>query len=465
MKKIAFIVSVLFIVTGCSLKNQPKPEKSNVLFICIDDLNDWTGCLGGHPDSQTPQLDRLAKRSVLFTAAYCPAPSCNPSRASILTGILPSGSGVYFNSQPWRKSPVLNDIQTLPQYFRANGYKAMGSGKTFHDRFPDPESWDEYWPSLSQQRPEDPVPQHRPVNGIPNTGHFDWGPVQVPKEEMGDWKVADWVIGQLNKKQEKPFFLACGFFRPHLPWYVPQEYFDKFPVDKIKLPVVNENDTNDIPGAGKRFIRFRDHENVLKYGQWEKAVQGYLASINFMDECLGRVIGALESSEYRDNTIVVLWSDHGWSLGEKQHWRKFALWENTTRTVFLMKDPGNTGEGRICDNPVNLTDIFPTLVELCGLPPKAGLDGSSLVPLLKDPLLNQERPVLTTHGRKNHALRTHDWRFIHYEDGSMELYDHRIDPEEWQNLALNPELGGKLDSLKKFLPESDAESIAEGVEN
>ena len=454
LKPLAFLGVILMF--GCQPKEKAPP---NVLFICIDDLNDWTGFMGGHPDAKTPRLDQLASESVVFSRAFCPAPACNPSRASIMTGIRPSTSGVYHNPHPWRKSPVLKDIMTLPQYFREQGYVVKGSGKTYHGAFPDSASWDEYWPSLTQQKPPDPMPENRPLNGIPNTAHFDWGPVDVAKEEMGDWQVADWVIGQLGREHDKPFFLACGFFRPHLPWYVPQEYFDRFPLDEISLPVVMENDTADIPDAGKALIKFRDHENVTKYEQWTKAVQGYLASGNFVDECVGRVVDALENSKHKDNTIIVLWSDHGWNLGEKQHWRKFALWENTTRTIFMVKVPGMAGNSSVCSTPVNLLDVYPTLIELCGLPPNPKNEGTSVVPLLESPDRNWETASVTTHGKDKHAVRLRNWRYIQYDDGSQELYNLQEDPNEWTNLAQNPQYENIILELKNHLPQINVEPI------
>jgi len=453
---ILFLMTYTILLSGC---RQQKQEFPNVLYICIDDMNDWTGFMGGHPDAITPNLDQLASESVVFSRAFCPAPACNPSRAALMTGIRPSTSGVYLNPQPWRASPVLKDVQTIPQYFRNHGYIVKGSGKTFHDSYPDPASWNEYWPSLQRQRPPDPVPDSVPVNGIPNTGHFDWGPINVSKLEMGDWKVADWVIEQLNKEYDKPFFLACGFFRPHLPWYVPQEYFDKFPLDKITLPIVKEDDIDDIPEAGKALIRLKDHINVTKYNQWTKAVQGYLASGNFADECVGRVLNALETSKYKNNTIVVLWSDHGWNLGEKQHWRKFALWENTTRTLFMIKAPGVSVNGKECTVPVSLMDIYPTLIELCGLPVNLNNEGNSLVPLLKSPKMKWEIPAVTTWGKDRHAIRLRNWRYIHYDDGSEELYNLENDPNEWTNLAKDPEFATIKTELNKYLPEVNAESI------
>lgn len=436
-----------------------RSKRRNVLFIAIDDLNDWVGCLGGHPDVKTPNLDCLAKRGVLFTHAYCAAPACNPSRAALLTGIRPSTSGVYHNPQPWRQSPALKNAVTMPQHFMAHGYKAIGSGKIYHGKYPDPESWDEYWPSKTRNRPPDPMPKTRPLNGIPKTRHFDWGPIEARKEEMGDWRVADWVIGQLQKQHEKPFFLACGFFRPHLPWYVPKQYFELYPLDKITLPNVNEDDLDDVPEMGRKMAGLRDHKNVLKYNQWRKAVQGYLSSISFVDECVGRVIDVLDKSEYRHNTAVVLWSDHGWHLGEKLHWRKFALWEEATHNMLMFVAPGVTGSGGRCDAPVNLLDIYPTLIDLIDLSPRNELEGVSLMPLLKNPDTAWERPTLTTHGRNNHSVRSKRWRYIQYADGTEELYDHENDELEWHNLANDPKFNEIKEHLKAWLPKVNLPDI------
>ena len=451
------IVLLVPLSLSCTTENK---SDYNVLFICIDDLNDWTDFLGGHPGAITPNMDNLANQSFIFEKAYCPAPACNPSRAAIMTGIRPSTSGVYINPQDWRENEVLKNVPTLPQYFKNNGYMVMGSGKTFHDRFPDPNSWGEYWPAKNKQRPDDPMPVGRPLNGIEKT-HFDWGPVDVSKEQMGDWQVADWVISKLKQDYEKPFFLACGFYRPHLPWYVPQEYFDKFPLDQIQLPVVVEDDINDLPLTAKDFIRFKDHEAVITHNQWKNAVQGYLASINFVDECVGRVIDQLQKSKYRDNTIVVLWSDHGWHLGEKEHWRKFALWENTTRTVFLMQIPKNNKQGKSIGDPVSLLDIYPTLVDLCNLPENDKLEGNSLAPLFSATDYNWENPAITTHQRNNHTIRFGQWRYIQYNDGSEELYDHDKDPHEWHNLAENPKYDSIKNRMIKWIPEKNAKSMVQ----
>ena len=443
-----------------SAKNRP-----NVLFMAIDDLNDWIGCLGGHPDVKTPNLDRLAGRGVLFTNAHCSAPACNPSRASLMTGILPSTSGVYHNPDPWRESPVLKDAVTIPQHFMAHGYSAVGGGKIYHGGFPDPPSWQSYFPSQQQNKPPDPMPPSRPINGIPNTAHFDWGPVDVDDPEMGDRKVAAWATEQLRKEHDKPFFIACGFFRPHLPWYVPQKYFDMYPLDKITLPNVNDNDLDDVPELGRKMARPQgDHANVIKYNQWRKAVQGYLASITFVDTCVGRVIDALDKSAYAENTIVILWSDHGWHLGEKLHWRKFSLWEEATHNVLMAVVPGVTKPQQRCSRPVTMVDIYPTLIELCGLAPKSELEGKSLVPLLMNPQASWDRPALTTHGRNNHSLRDERYRYIRYSDGTEELYDHEKDALEWNNLADDPKYPAIKKGFAKWLPKKNVPQV-EGRKN
>ena len=432
----------------------PSP-RPNVLFIAIDDLNDWIGCLGGHPDVKTPNLDRLAGRGVLFSKAYCTAPACNPSRASLMTGILPATSGVYMNGQPWL--PVLPEATTLQESFKRVGYEVMGRGKIYHhgrgDQFFSAKGWDTYI-----RKGRDPVPPDRPVNGIPKTAHFDWGPVAVSNEKMDDTKVADWCIERLGRPHEKPFFLACGLFRPHLPWYVPQKWFDLYPLDEISLPQVNEDDLADVPQPGKNMARpDRDHHNVTKHNQWRQAVQGYLASISFTDWNVGRVLDALDRSQYKDNTVIVLWGDHGWHLGEKLHWRKFALWEEATHAPLMFVVPGLTPTGSVCGRTVSFADIYPTLKDICGLPaPTQKLEGVTLRPLLQNPKAVWERPALTTHGRNNHSVRSEKWRYIRYRDGSEELYDEERDPLEWTNLAAKPEYAKVKEELAAWLPKTNA---------
>jgi len=453
-------------------------EKPNVLFIAIDDLRDWPGCYGVQPASQTPNLDALARRGTLFTHSYCAAPWCNPSRTGLLTGIRPSTSGVYTHyNVPWRDSPVLKNAVTLPRYFRDNGYWVGGSGKIFHHDRPsqDPDSWDDYWPSKAQCMPTMPAARP-PKNGMNLRDSVDWGPADRKKEEMPDWQVADWVVGQLQRKHDKPFFLACGFFRPHLPWYVPQEYFDRFAGAQIKLPPVKDDDLDDVGEFARRIalgeglpflndpkdfgnIKFPTFPALRESGRWREALQAYLACISFADDCLGRVLRALDESPHKADTVIVLWSDHGWHLGEKLHWEKTTLWEEATKCVLFVAGPGTGQAGQRVECPVSLMDVYPTLVELCGLPARSSLEGASLMPLLHDPNATWTRPCLTTHGRGNHSVRTARWRYIHYADGTEELYDHDADPNEWTNLAKDSQYDAVRKELTRWLPKNEAPPI------
>ncbi|MEW4570701.1 sulfatase [Tautonia sp. JC769] len=459
MKKLAFkgilprlwFAAVALAVAAPSRADDP-PSRPNVLFIAVDDLNDWAGFLGGHPQARTPNLDRLAARGVHFTRAYCSAPACNPSRTSLMTGLQPSTTGVYHNNQPWR--PVLPDAVTLPQHFSAAGYDVAGGGKLFHNSFNDRDSWPEWFGLKGSDHPK---PEQTPVNGIPGAAHFDWGPLDVPDEAMGDSKTVSWAIDWLQADREAPFFLAVGLIRPHLPWYTPRAYFDHYPVDEIILPETLANDLDDLPPAGIAMARpDGDHRKVVAAGQWEKAVQGYLASIEFADAQIGRLLDALDASGHRDDTIIVFWGDHGWHLGQKQHWRKFALWEEATRVPLIVVAPGLTEADGRSDRTVSLLDLYPTLIDLCRLPGRPELEGESLAPLLRDPGAPRDRPALTTHGRGNHAVRSERWRYIRYADGSEELYDHQADPREWTNLAADPRWQSVKDELSSHLPSTDA---------
>lgn len=436
-------------------------ERLNVLFIAVDDLNDWTGSLGGHPQAATPNMDRLAGRGVSFSRAYAAAPACNPSRTSVLTGVRPSTSGVYFNHTPWR--PGMKDAVTLPQHFMAHGYHVAGVGKIFHGRFKDPDSWNEYKAIQNFGGAVRKVARRdRSMSGL-NRGTFDWGPIPAPDEEMPDMQAARWAAEYLGRDHDKPFFLAVGIFRPHLPWYVPQRYFDQFASKDVRLPAVKKGDLKDVPppgralaiGSGSRYEG--DHAAILETDNWRNGVAAYLASIAFADKCVGQVLDALEKSPYAKNTVVVLWGDHGWHLGEKEHWRKFTLWEEATRTPLTIVAPGVTPKGATCKRAVSLLDLYPTLIELCGLKSKDALEGRSIVPLLKNPKTSWPHAAVTTHGRNNHAVRSERWRYIKYADGTEELYDHDRDPDEWTNLAGDPKRKEVKEELSAWLPAVNAE--------
>lgn len=434
--------------------------RPDVLFIAVDDLNDWTSYLGGHPQAKTPNIDRLVARGTAFTNTHCAAPACNPSRAALMSGLRPWTTGIYTNDDP--AQGVLKDVVTINRHFLASGYNTLGGGKIYHNYNAEgrTDSWTQWaglFPSVKDHDAN--------MNGL-HRGHFDWGPVAAKTEDMGDYKSTTWAIDQLNNAPaDKPLFLAIGYIKPHLPWYVPQEYFDRFPLADIKLPVTQEHDLDDIPAMGVKMAGPEgDHAAVLKGGQWQKAVQGYLAAISFVDDQVGRLLDGLDHSPRKDKTIIVWWTDHGWALGEKEHWRKFALWEETTRTSMAIVAPGITKAGTQCKAPVDYMNMYPTLCELTGLPVPDHVKGASLMPLLKDPAAKWDGVAVCTHGRGNHAVRDAQWRYIRYADGTEELYDHSKDPYEWTNLAGEVGVSDLKAKLAAALPAADAEVGRTGID-
>ena len=439
-------------------------KKPNVLFIALDDLNDWINVLNPDAPIRTPNIERLAKRGTLFTHAYCASAACNPSRTAILTGLRPSTTGVYGNKTDWRNA--LPDAVTLPQHFMTHGYRAEGAGKIFHHHyggaFHDKASFNDFL--LMPDPPDAPMPKKK-LNGLATYGsrNTDWGIWPAKEADAIDVRTANYVIQSLRKKHDTPFFLAAGIFRPHMPFFAPQRFFDVYPPDKVTMPEILKGDLDDLPtGAGKLlsskkwFFRELMKIEARSPGTWKDAVRAYQASATFADAQVGRILDALDNSVYADNTIIVLWSDHGYHLGEKEHWEKFALWEKTNHVPFIIIAPGITRPGPRCDKPVSLIDIYPTLIELCGLEPKPELDGVSLVPLLKNPNATWTRPALMTYMRGNHAVRDRRWRYIRYADGTEELYDHQKDPNEWYNVAGDPTNKKIIHRLKQWLPANEA---------
>ncbi|MFC1736677.1 sulfatase-like hydrolase/transferase [Candidatus Hydrogenedentota bacterium] len=389
-----------------------------------------------------------------FSNAHCQAPLCNPSRASVMTGILPSTSGIYSGGS-WRASPALASAVTIPEHFSAHGYNSVGVGKIFHSGQNDPSAWDEYGPPGSYG----PInPPGFPLNGIDGAVWLDWGPVSSTDEEMPDGQVATWGINKINETHTKPLFLAMGFHRPHTPLYAPQSYFDMYPLGSIILPTVNESDLDDVPERGVQFAMAGspwpegDYAKIKSEGKQKEAVQAYLACVSFVDAQIGRVLDAWNASALSDNGTVVLWSDHGWHLGEKLHWRKNTLWEEATQSVLIIKSSEVTSPGDECAKAVGLIDIYPTLIELCGLNPKSELEGESIVPLLTDSLTTWNSAALTTRGFKNHSVRGEQWRYTQYYDGDEELYDHDTDELEWTNLAENPSYDSIKEQMAAFMP-------------
>ena len=461
--------AILALCCLCALVTGQSDLRPNVLFIAVDDLNDWVGCLGGHPQAKTPNIDRLAASGALFTNAHCAAPACNPSRTAIMTGLSPHKSGLYANGQKMRE--ILPDAVLMPKYFANHGYWAGGSGKILH-YFIDAQSWDTYYPAKETENPfpRTLYPEQRPVS-LPRGGPWqyvetDWAPLDATDEEFGgDWLVSKWIGEQLRKTHDKPFFLACGIYRPHEPWFVPKKYFDGFPIEAIQLPLgYKEDDLEDLPPAGRRRGPNRYFAHIRKHEQWRQGIQGYLASIAFADAMVGRVMEALDKGPNRDNTIVVLWSDHGWHLGEKQHWQKFTAWRLCTRVPLIVRVPPGapglpqgTRAGSICKQPVNLLSLFPTLTDLAGLAHKPENDGPSIVPLLRDPQGPWPHVSVTYLAEPgSYGLSAERWRYIHYANGDEELYDSQNDPYEWTNLAALPGQKEKLNELRALGPQTFA---------
>jgi arylsulfatase A-like enzyme len=444
-------------------------SRPNVLLIAIDDLNDWVGCLGGHPQARTPNIDALAQQGMLFTNAHCQGPICGPSRASLLSGCYPHTTGLY--QQPRRKLMEADSKNfrghLLPEYFAENGYSTYAVGKITHGYRPET-AFQHYGGKFAGSGP-------KPENGfrfnfhppdVPWTGtQTDWGAFPDTVDRMPDFKSASYAEKILSQKHDAPFFLAVGFNRPHVPFYVPQKWLDLFPIESIQLPRIQKNDLDDVPLISRQIHELPKYPNLefLQANdnrQFRKCVQAYLACTAFVDGQVGRVLMALEDSDYASNTLVVLFSDHGYHLGEKDRVSKHSLWEESTRVPLIIVPPRTQRSpfkpGQLCDRPVELIDLYPTAVELCGLPAKSGNEGYSLQPLLQDPKSEWRFAALTTYARGNHALRSQRYRFIQYEDGSEELYDHEFDPEEWVNLAEEPEYQELLTRFRLELPANNA---------
>lgn len=443
------------VCTFSGLARAAEAKKPNVLFIAVDDLRDWVGYLGRNPQTKTPHIDRLASMGVAFTRSYCAAPVCNPSRAALLSGRRPSTSGVYDNDDDWRK--VTPEPLTLTHAFRTAGYSVRGAGKIHHEGFPRPGDWDDYFVTKRGSKAPNKLSPQAKDEGV---GALGFAPLDCADAEMPDYQITDYAIAELGKRHDRPFFLAVGLYKPHLPWNVPQKYFDMFPLGQIVLPPYREDDLDDLPRSGVAMARPQnDHAAILKSGRWKEAVQGYLAATAFTDMNIGRLLDALEKSPEKDNTIICFWGDHGWHLGEKHHWRKFALWEEATRAPLIWVAPGVTKPGGVCARTVDFMSIFPTLTDLCGLPTPPHVEGTSLRALLADPQAAWDRPALTTHRFKNHAVRTEEWRYIRYANGDEELYHELSDPNEWTNLARDPKHAATKAQLATRLPVHDEPAV------
>jgi choline-sulfatase len=461
-----FLCPLLSTVVTNAATPAAEARKPNVIFIAIDDQNDWIGALGGHPLAKTPHIDALAARGTIFLNAHCNSPLCNPSRTSLMLGLRPTTTGIY-GLAPWfRNLPEWKDRVSLPQHFANNGYKTMGTGKLYHSgtsgggKNPSVEFQVEGKAGGVGAKPEAKLIPPTPMGNHPL---MDWGVFPHKDEDKGDYQVATWAIEQIKAApKDQPFFLGAGFFLPHVPCYITQKWYDLYPDDDSILPKIKKDDRDDTPRFSW-YLHWQLPEPRLKWleenNQWRNLVRSYLASTSFVDAQIGRIMEALDEAGLADNTIVVLWGDHGWHLGEKSISGKNTLWDDGTRVPLLFAGPGVTTGGR-STQPAELLDIYPTLIDLCGLEARTDLEGLSLVPQLKNALTKRDRPAITTHNQGNHGIRSERWRYIHYADGSEELYDMIKDPNEWTNLAKNPEFAPIIAEHKKWLPAVDTSPAA-----
>ena len=465
-------------------------NRPNVLFIAVDDLNDWPGALGGHSQVKTPNMDRLFKQGVLFTNAHCSQAVCNASRNSVLSGLHPSSSGWYGSTKIMRASynDVMGDHKMMPQFFRDNGYHTMTAGKIYHQGPSDfPDLTDRFWDEIApkQKIPKDllkrgdgyrgkmfyPFPKNgSQMSRVLGADYEDGNSLcygaldreDMPKGKMYDELIAEWAVKNLKRDHDKPFFMACGFVRPHVPFTAPKEFFDLYNLADIKSPEVPDGEMSDIPLMGKsiaygRLLGGDDHAAGKVSDTFRRElIMGYLACVSFVDAQIGKVVEALEASDYADNTVIVLWSDHGQHLGEKRRWRKQTLWEEATRVPLFFKAPDSITTPRNNGQVVSLLDIYPTLVDLCGLQVSDRLEGESLVPLFNDPQVSRSKPVVSSWYYGNLAVRSNRWRYIQYRDGTGELYDHESDPGEHRNLIAMPQHQQVIAEHQGWLPREPA---------
>jgi arylsulfatase A-like enzyme len=535
-----FSILYFLTLSSCSVQeNSKEQEKPNVLLIICDDLNDSVEGMGGHPQAITPSLSRLAQEGIWFTNAHSANPICGPSRASFLTGIYPHNSGLYGynqNQNAWHNNPLLKNCKPIFEHFADNGYMIFGAGKLFHNNhntkplFNRTDSLGEFGPGqeygpfawtgmLSDNIYSDlvahpDIPGKFGNSGFSSFASLDNVPVIPPnlkenipgysgwylanhpngkpyryvnefdRDSLPDERTANYAIEKLNQDHDKPFFLTVGIIRPHSPWHAPKEFFDMFPLENIELPPYQENDLEDCAPELWYQPNWEKEHRFLKLLEcydgnegWRRFVQGYLACVAFADAQIGRIIDALDNSKYAENTIVVVTSDHGYHLGEKNQLFKRTVWEESTRVPMIFRLPDRKNSGLKCDFPIGLIDLYPTLIDLCRISSQTvrnefghPLDGHSLRPFLTDPVngswdgpsialsciesgvavpLNQPGKIED----QQFTVRSRDWRFVLTKTGAEELYDHRRDPHEWQNLAADPEFAVIKEELKKQLLE------------
>jgi arylsulfatase A-like enzyme len=476
MKKNSLVTLFAIFCFGIVSAQQKKP---NIIMIAVDDLNDWVGVYGGNPQVKTPNMDKLAQTSVVFRNASCPGPVCGPSRSALLSGFMPEKTGVYGNAQNMLNSVVVQTHATLPEYFSKNGYITISKGKIFHKHLTENGedhgnwAWD-VWEHEEGQQKINPDKFYSRNKGIINGkkienalyskgggSEFNFGPTINGKETMLDYQTAKWFEQKLDEKYDKPFFMAVGISKPHLGFHVPEEYFNLYGLDTLKVAKYKMDDLDDIldKNGKKAYQAEPDFLWAQHYGIEKEVARAYMASVSFADECVGVVLDALAKSKYADNTIVILFGDHGWHLGEKLRYRKATLWREATQLPFIFHLPGMT-KMQNCTRNVNLIDIYPTLIDLCNLPKKE-LDGKSMKPLFSNPTLKWT-PALTTMDQGNHSVMTEKWHYIsRVKPRANELYDLEKDPMEWNNLISKktPEIETITKKLNAFVPQNDVVAI------
>jgi uncharacterized sulfatase len=430
----------------------------NALFISVDDLNVRLGCYG--QPVKTPNIDRLAQRGRRFDRAYCQYPLCNPSRSSVLSGWRPEKTRVLENNDSPR--PQMQGATFLQEYFHDHGYYTARVGKTYHGRYEDQFRWDNLKDSgrpvradAAPARQASNSPADRPPQSSRQGGNMvavSWRATDNPDDQDPDGRSAVTAVHLLEQNQSRPFFIAAGFSKPHLPFVAPRKYFDLYPLDSIRFDRSSESEFNTLLPMARVPVPASDPKTDQQY---REVIAAYHACVSFVDAQVGLILGTIDRLKLWDNTVVVFWGDNGFHLGEHGLWRKLTLFEESTRVPVIIVAPGMAKPGVATTQIVELIDLYPTLIELCGLPPVEGTEGTSLLPLLNDP----DRPVKTAafsvvargENRLGRSVRTDRYRYTEWPDGTAELYDHAADPGERRNLADNPDRDGLVRELKKLL--------------
>ena len=460
-------------------RQQPRAGAPNVLFVGFDDQNDWLGFLNPHPGTHTPNADALAAQSIVFRNAYCAAPMCLPSRTAMLYGRHPFETGVYDHSTASRTAYANQVVDQLPTFiddFWAAGYDTFGAGKIFgnqgRNRFVEYRTTPFYVSPVSRSDPAlagrfDPT-WINPYDGTEigdgtsfNNRGIDFGPSGGTATSDPDGGAAAWAQQVLGRTHDRPFFLGLGIVLPHVPWRLPQEFFDLHPLDEVQPPPFLPDDLDDLSAYARDSIvdTHKTFEYIHGQDRWREAVQAAQAATSYCDWMLGQVLDALAASPYADDTIVVLWSDHGFHLGEKLHFRKFTLWEPGTHVPFVIRTPGQT-TGIEVDQPVSLVDMGPTLTAMANVPMSMPSSGGNIFSRMADPSRFDQEPPVMTWLEGNHAVRRGTWRYIRYSTGDVELYDLATDPQELTNLGGRPEHAALLAELDAYLPPPPAGAAA-----